>query len=465
MTRPRAETGLLLAGGLLLFALMGYTLWIDGDLTSPRPVGPEIGADEVAVFFPNRNEWLEFRIGLNACVRRGMAHVVSESPESILIETKRNQHPIQFTWQGSGGVVGMRTEVDQLFERAPPVAVIGSNNTVQTVALAEALNQAVGPEPGQEQKQGPVLLAPWATAVTVKRADGLTVPLLKIYPGRTFRFCPNNRQVAEMLVRCLVGREAVTPPGQVVLVVDRSDPYSRDLAEGFAAAIAETLPAVAVERRNADLSAPGPLGQADTPGPVERAEAGAIWGLVREASADQPVWVVLPLQGRLTRRMINALRERARSTDPGLADRLRVLSGDGVGRDTLARLAGDCEFPVDTVSPAAMPDRASPSLDEAGATAHVSAEIVSALVQAFDQSPGEATGLRSALLALNIPADAPGAFGRSLAFEPTGERRGSDLGHVLSIRPGTAKVWAFAPGTDGRWSGIVAYPTPALAQR
>ncbi len=460
MTRPRAETGMLLVGGLLLVALMAYTLLMDGGESDPPLGGRDADVHEVAVVFPNRNEWLEFRVGLDACLLGEVARVVSESADSVLIETKAHRERLRFTWQGAGGVVGMRSEVGRLLEQAPPIAVVGSNNTVQTVALAEALNLAA--EPGSE---GPALLVPWATAVKVNRSDGDTVPLLEIYPDRTFRFCPNNRQAAAMLVQYLVSREAANPPGRVVMIVDQSDPYSLDLAEGFERAIVEALPAVEVERRDADLSAPGPLGQADTPGPVERTEASTIWSHVRNATAERPVWAVLPLQGQPTRRMINALRERARFADATLADRLQVLSGDGVGRDTLARLAGDCEFPVSVVSPAAMPDRLPSLLAHAGATAHVSAEIVSALVRAVDRSPGEATSLRSALLEMVVPVDTPGTFGRSLAFEPSGERKGSDLGHVLSIRPGASKVWALAPGKDGRWSGIVAFPAPALARR
>ena len=45
------------------------------------------------------------------------------------------------------------------------------------------------------------------------------------------------------------------------------------------------------------------------------------------------------------------------------------------------------------------------------------------------------------------PPDHPGAFGRSLAFDPDGERRGADLGHVLAILPGADRVLAYGPAS------------------
>ena len=57
-------------------------------------------------------------------------------------------------------------------------------------------------------------------------------------------------------------------------------------------------------------------------------------------------------------------------------------------------------------------------------------------------------------------------MGRSLAFTRAGERRGDDLGHVLTIRPGQAEIWAYARAADGRWSEAVPLPlVPVSARR
>src|SRR5262245_39531108 len=71
-TMSRIGTGLLWAGGLVLAGLMGYTLTLDGGSATPRRRGAPAGVAEVAVVFPERVYWVEFRQGVLACVRRGL---------------------------------------------------------------------------------------------------------------------------------------------------------------------------------------------------------------------------------------------------------------------------------------------------------------------------------------------------------------------------------------------------------
>ena len=47
------------------------------------------------------------------------------------------------------------------------------------------------------------------------------------------------------------------------------------------------------------------------------------------------------------------------------------------------------------------------------------------------------------------------ALPMALAFAPSGERQGPDLGYVLSLRAEPAGVAAYVPGPDGSWRGPV----------
>ncbi|RUL89641.1 ABC transporter substrate-binding protein [Tautonia sociabilis] len=443
----RAGTILLLIGGLALVGWMGFALTYGvggtGDDRAPA------GAVEVAVFLPEPGDWDDVREGVSACRRRGLIREVVERPDGISFRTERSGRRVRLSWVPGGGVVATRDRVTRLVGRpGGPAAVVGSNNTVLTAALAEALDQEVGRRGGRSASggAGPVLLVPWATSVKVDRPGAASVPLLGLYPGRTFRFCPNNRQEAALVARVAADREGV--PGGAVVVIDGNDPYSRDLAAGFEAAMAETAPEAKLVLRRLDLSGPGAIGPDDRPGPAELAEADRIWRFAEEVPGDGPVWAVLPLQGTPARRMIRALVDRSGPIGPRVLGRLQVLCGDGIGRTTLSELAGRCTLPVWCVSGSALPEDDAGAADELGG-AQVLAEIVSAIALVLDRPGEEVPDLAAALAAIDLPADHPFAFGRSLAFDPSGERRAADLGHVLAILPGQEGVLAFGPVSPG----------------
>lgn len=435
--RSRLGTLLLLIGGLGLVAWMVFTLISTGG--SPGSDRRRAGVVEVAVFLPDRTDWADVRKGVDACVTRGLILDVTEGPESISFRTADEGREIRLSWFEGGGVVTTRDRVNRLLDRPiPPRAFVGSNNTVLTAALAEALHS------GADRKRGrrpdPVLLVPWATSVRVDRPGAASVRLLDLYPGRTFRFCPNNRQEAELVSR-VVAEKAGEPSGAVV-VVDGNDPYSRDLADGFDRAIVEVAPGAKVVIRRLDLSSPGHIGTEDRPGPAELDEADRIWRFVADREGEGPVWAVLPLQGNPTRRMIRALVDRSGPIGPKTLGRLQILCGDGIGRTTLADLAGRCTLPVWCASSDSLPGDDSGS-DAMGAS-QIPAEIVAALSRILED-PSDPDDLAPALSSVSWMADDPRSFGRSLSFDPSGERSAGDLGHVLAILPGQPKVLAFAP--------------------
>ncbi|WP_169973719.1 ABC transporter substrate-binding protein [Tautonia rosea] len=437
--RSRAGTLLLLIGGLALVGWMGYALTYQGESSgSDRRAS---GVVDVAVFLPDRSDWADFREGVLISQRRGLLGDVVEQPETMTFRTAEHGRAVRLSWFEGSGVVTTRDRVNRLIDRPiAPIAFIGSNNTVLTAGLAEALHGAVDRRRGSGLRPDPVLLVPWATTVRVDRPGAASLPLLDLYPGRTFRFCPNNRQEAELVSRVVADQEG--EPTGVVLMVDGNDPYSRDLAEGFERAIGLVAPEAKVVIRRLDLSSPGLLGSDDRPGPAELEEADRIWRFVAESPGEEPVWAVLPLQGSPTRRMIRALVDRSGPIGPRDLSRLQVLCGDGIGRTTLDTLAGRCTLPVWCVSSGTLPEVEGAMLDLGAA--QIPAEIIAALVRVLDQ-PDSPPDLASALAELDLSAEDPAAFGRSLAFEPSGERRAADLGHVLAIVPGQSEVLAFGP--------------------
>lgn len=468
----RSGGRLLLLGGGLLALSMVYILAWEGRDRRPR-------ADDaagVAVFFPDRRDWEDFRAGVRDVAARAGAEVVRDDPDAMTLRGKKAGRLVRFTWHGAGGLIDTREAVRRMADSAsPPVAVVGSSNSVLTVALAEALRDAAE----GSGRPGPVLLVPWATAVSVE-APGMgpgTVPLLSIYPGRTFRFCADNQRLASLAVQCLAASEPKGLPRRACLVVDRADSFSKDLADCFARAISAAAPHAEVDSydlRTEDGSMVGPRRPDDGFGPSERRLAGRLWRAALEVPGREMVWIVLPLQEEPTLRMLKALRSEV-WWDVGKGEEappLRVLCGDGLGRDTLQDLAAthDLPFPVWGVSSSSDPEGsesegASRQGSVVGASSRqVPAEIASALLRCLD-APGDATpeGLRSAMAALDLKAGDPAALGRPLAFTPSGERRADDLGRVLEASPGQASLSIFTRGPAGDWTRAELPATVAIA--
>ena len=200
---------------------------------------------EVAVFFPNQADWVDFRRGIQACLDRGLARRVEDTGDAMVVETPRQKRRIRFALHDVRGVQMTKEAVGRLVSRSPPpIALVGSSNTVLTVALAEALRDSAG----DEAEKGPVLLVPWASSVLVDppEPDDGPVPLLGIDPGRTFRFCPNNQGQADLVVRCLLDQDPPPTPARAFILEDRHDAYSADLAECFQRSINRMAPKAVV---------------------------------------------------------------------------------------------------------------------------------------------------------------------------------------------------------------------------
>ena len=79
------------------------------------------------------------------------------------------------------------------------------------------------------------------------------------------------------------------------------------------------------------------------------------------------------------------------------------------------------------------------------------AEILAALAAVRDRAPLDRPDWAGEFARLDLPASSPLALARPIAFRPDGERRGSDLGVVLTLDPAGSHVLAYSRGPDGRW--------------
>lgn len=461
----RIGTAGLALAGLAVAGLMAYTLFFAG-WRSDAGLGragdaPGPASARAAIFLPDRRDWLDFRAAVEACEPKGILRLIAADDAALVVGCPRSGRTLRFERHGVRGVTDTRAAVRRLAEQGhPPVAVVGSTTTVLTVALAEPLREA--------GEAGPVLLVPWATAVMVQRSDVAggrapldPVPLMDLDPGRTFRFCPNNRRLADSAVDCLVGRDGGRLPNRVFLIVDPFDPYSDDLASCFRQAIRRRKPDVQIDERADAVDLPTfahPLGPAPEPSIAEIGLADAIVAGA-QAGGDRPTWAVLPLQDQPARRLIAALRRRASwglgpGSPAGAADGLRVVCGDAMERQAIDELAGRGGLPIWCASTSsAQPAGPDPGVDD---DTQALAEIASALVWAVDQATEAAptpTEVRDALRRIDLGADDPRAFGRRLAFDPGGERRG-DPERVLEVGPAPGPPVEYARRDDGAWRPV-----------
>jgi hypothetical protein len=452
MSSSRFGTGLLGTFGVALAGLMAYTLGFEGCDSVERSTPTDETYAEVAVFFPDRRDWSAFRRGVLACVQRGLASPVGEDDESVTLRATRSRRAVRFRWHGCRGVDETQAEADRLTGETPrAVAVVGSSNTILTVALAEVL--------AEQGADGPLLLVPRAPARKVTVDPSASLTLLEIHRGRTFRFCSRSDRLARSVVDGVRFRDGGTVPSRVDLIIDPYDPASVDLAAAFREAIAAVAPGAEVVEHREAVGVPKvarEAGSVVSPSHAEYALAEAIWASATGTRAG-PTWVVVPLPTDPLRRILTALQRRATWRGSGESDGpIRILTGDGAGKRILGEFAGTHAFSIAAASSASAPPGELGLTDES----QVLAETVSAILLAVEASNDRILSpeaLRAFLASLDLPANHPAAFSRGLAFETNGERRG-DFDHLLICRPGSSVVQELARRADGTWVPIEERP-------
>jgi hypothetical protein len=405
-----------------------------------------------------------------------------------------------------------------LQRRPPPVAVIGGSSSDAARELAFQLRRAAEALPEEAR---PLLLLTTATADRVPDPAGngshppsgptppgdepeVTpgVPLNGLYPGRTFRFCFTNRQMAGAVTHFLWSQPDLRPdraPPYMVRWDD--DSYSRDLIEGFWHALERRVQAG--QFRMDFLPTPqvidSSVGGFGRPNRFEAKVARDLLDLRQAHLARQkrPL-LVLTGQSAPSRRFLRGLVRSA----PDLARQFVVATGDAIAFNNVYRDRGVawhvqdlplplvffCHHnPIDPgagfrplpgdrggVGPATGPPAAGSPADATGTEdILLYGDIVEALAQAQRRGgrpAASAADLAAGLAELKAHEGHVGVGPEGVPlFHADGRRKGSTGEHVVSLRPhvrhgrvlpeATIAVWAWhgRPGgtpPEGEWRPV-----------
>jgi hypothetical protein len=448
---PRPASLVLVLGGTGLLALMGYALFLGGELWGP--LGRHQEPFEVAVFYPETASWHSVLGGARLAQSHHAVELMKATQNEILMRMPRTGRAVRLRWFNSRGGVDTRLDLARAVGGPqPPRTVVGSSNTVLTLSLAKSLNSMAE---DSSDRSPEVLLITDATSVREpQRTTNSDNPsdtdhgalFLDAFPQHSFRFCLNNQALAHLLVRYEVEARKVVPDC-VMLVVDASDPYSIDFASCVESEIERRALKTSLVRRPIAF-------RSDEGGPPTHDEvswASEVAELARANPGQDPVWVVMALQGQPARRCLHALEKVLTLPE---AQKLRVISGDGMGLLSLEQLAGRLSFVLTCASSLTpLTGEAASADEELGSQIH--AEWIIALSKILDQ-PGTERNLTEALRKLDLSGnDSLAIADRPIAFVK-GERVGDSLGSVLEVLPVSGRVHAhsLSSGSGSAWTTL-----------
>jgi hypothetical protein len=310
-----------------------------------------------------RHDWPRLRVDDG----RAFPEQTTAVPE-VVLGVAGTDARIHIRWYKLTSETGPVQWVQRLARRdPPPLAFIGGGSSDRAVDLARALA-------GQAEWHGPapLLLITTATANTILPEPGevtdLSAParaeLMKIYPGRSFRFCFTNEQMAQAVVDFvwsqpdlrpyanpapalaaglaaaagplealpLVARAGEHRPGAFAMVWD-DDPYSVDLSDQFRLALHQSyLPPIRVEQT---VPVPFSVGGYYRPNAWEAAHAEFLIRLLQAAPLDRQL-LILPAAPAAARRVLRAVTGGL----PLAGRQLVAVSGDSMNINTVYRDAG-----------------------------------------------------------------------------------------------------------------------------
>jgi len=488
--------GILLMGWLILrsFGVLGLPL-----PARPREVPP--GDQEVAFIqaATNNASWERFVTGIRRAQKQLPDLVIDDTnafpdqsavvPE-VALSFPGSSSRLWLRWYKLTSDAGIEKWVEELGRRDPaPLALIGggSSDRARDLALALARRQTWHGAP-------PLLFLTTATADSIFRSGPAQQSLMELYPGRTYRFCFTNSQMAEAIWDFVWSQDSLRPytrtypllpsaiaqaagdfPGSwhllvwalaqpqpflVHIVEWLDDPYSRDLANQFRTLFKDDG---AYPLPNNSFTIPYSVGSLLTPNPREAMVLSQLIDTM-PALPEARLLLILPGVDRPARRFLRALAMAA----PQEVDKLVVVTGDSIPFNTLYRdrqiawhiqelpvpLVSFChQNPVDWDEDApAVPGVAQTATDDE----QLNADIVQVLVEAaFGHGP--AVGPPSAaeppvLLASADELNEQVKRRRAHYFAPDGNRRGGSGEYLVCLKPivrqgrvlprATLEVWA-----------------------
>jgi hypothetical protein len=302
-----------LALGLLLVAA-GYLLYPRSSLLQPVPVAA--GEQEIAWLYPATApaNWNRFVMALG----RVEAHLAPTFPglharidartfpaESAAIPEAALEwpdgHRLVFRWYKTTSEQDAGHWLRALLARKPaPLAILGGNTSDAAYRTLIALSKQANALPMEER---PLMLVTTGTANRWIPGAGdretASVDLLDLYPGRTFRFCFSNSQMARATCDFIWSQPDLRPdrdPAYLIHWLD--DAYSRDLIEGYSAALQDIAVGAAAEDAAFILGAAAGPGLPPLPGgipPVHRVAPGRS---TFRAALEDTAWILGMASGR-----------------------------------------------------------------------------------------------------------------------------------------------------------------------
>jgi hypothetical protein len=280
--------------------------------------------------------------GLHVDDTRAFLDSTTAVPELVL---SRDGHAgkLRIRWYKLQNEVGHWEWIRALAARSPaPLAVIGGGSTNRALELARAMEEQTT-WAGSGGARPPLLVT---TATAVFDSDDINkTRLVDIYKGRTFRFCFSNEAMANAVVDFVYSRPELTPapptktPDGVLVVNWLDDQYSIDLQGQFQEALLrarKTTHGAAFEYWKVAFSVGGFV----SPNIYEQETAQRIAAHLGQVS-DQRLLLVLPSTTHPARRLLQSLVD----TDPTAANRLVVVTGDGIPVNAVLR-DGEFAWPV-----------------------------------------------------------------------------------------------------------------------
>jgi hypothetical protein len=170
-------------------------------------------------------------LGLRIDVRGAFPDQSAAIPE-LAIRRDGYAGTLWLRWYKQTGKTGTEHWVQELVKREPPpLAIIGGGSTDRALELARNLERL-----RTSLAAPPLLFITTATADRVSLDKTQDEDLMAIYPGRSFRFCFTNSQMARAVTHFIWSQPELKPkPGPIYLASWKDDPYSIDLVKRFRA--------------------------------------------------------------------------------------------------------------------------------------------------------------------------------------------------------------------------------------
>ncbi|QVL30609.1 hypothetical protein KIH39_17335 [Telmatocola sphagniphila] len=288
----------------------------------------------------------------------------------VTITRPSESRKVRIRWYKLSSETGSKQWVKALSKRNPaPIAIIGGGSSDRAEDLARSLYEQGSWKGGV----APLLFLTTATADEIKTGPDDYKKLINFYPGRTFRFCFSNLQMARAVMECIDQTDLHPsrnfPPFQRQLmmmgqhtpldllmnliltnsglrfgtphrfaVLWRDDPYSSDLLDRFEQVIQEARNGLNTYGGNrlVKLNVPFSVGTYNHANPSEEEAVRELLSEISTAPGERAL-LILPTVAAPARRVLRSLCGDA----PMIGKNIVVVTGDAISFNTFYR---DAEF-------------------------------------------------------------------------------------------------------------------------